>query len=540
MNEKPFSCFAVAGLLLWLAGAPIAAQTNQPLHTDGWVLAATHAPGLKGSIWRTDLWIYLSSAGNAVTLTFCKTGQDNTSAQGYAIETVPGQHVYYFEDVVERYLHVGDAGWLGAIHYTADTDVQVWARVYSISPDGSKSYGQIVEGIPTGDMSPSYLDDDDDHKTQRVYATKHTADGRYRVNFGIVNPTAVSCSYSLAMYDETKNHPSTGSAATSLTVPPYSMVQLTDPFAAVESGGWNNHWTKLWIETAGGGGFLYASVVDNATNDAYFVRGVKDRYAEWQGGLNETLHGHGWLLAAAHTPGLQSSIWRTDLWVYMQSVTASSFFKLRFCASGKDNSQAPWIDLPLTDGTFIYHVEDVVAQFLGADVESWLGAIEYDASSGAQVWARVYSISSDGKKSYGQLVEGVPAADMSPDNDPWDYRDHQYLFAAKHTADGRFRVNVGVVNPTGVAATYALNAFDTTGPGGSPLTTVGLTVQPYSMVQLNDPLAALAGGEWSNLVLRVQCSKDGAGGFAYASVVDNATNDAYFVRGIKLLPAPSQ
>ena len=26
----------------------------------------------------------------------------------------------------------------------------------------------------------------------------------------------------------------------------------------------------------------------------------------------------------------------------------------------------------------------------------------------------------------------------------------------------------------------------------------------------------------------------GAGGFAYASVVDNATNDAFFVRGIKL------
>jgi hypothetical protein len=31
----------------------------------------------------------------------------------------------------------------------------------------------------------------------------------------------------------------------------------------------------------------------------------------------------------------------------------------------------------------------------------------------------------------------------------------------------------------------------------------------------------------------VRCKTDGAGGFAYASVVDNATNDAFFVRGVK-------
>ena len=37
------------------------------------------------------------------------------------------------------------------------------------------------------------------------------------------------------------------------------------------------------------------------------------------------------------------------------------------------------------------------------------------------------------------------------------------------------------------------------------------------------------------MVIRMVCHTDGAGGFAYASVVDNATNDAYFLRGAKKL-----
>jgi len=40
---------------LAVAAHPAFAQLNQTLHTDGWILAAAHAPGLQGAIWRTDL-----------------------------------------------------------------------------------------------------------------------------------------------------------------------------------------------------------------------------------------------------------------------------------------------------------------------------------------------------------------------------------------------------------------------------------------------------------------------------------------------------
>ena len=36
---------------------PASAQLNKTQHDDGWLLAAARAPGLHGSIWRTDLWV---------------------------------------------------------------------------------------------------------------------------------------------------------------------------------------------------------------------------------------------------------------------------------------------------------------------------------------------------------------------------------------------------------------------------------------------------------------------------------------------------
>jgi len=66
-----------------------------------------------------------------------------------------------------------------------------------------------------------------------------------------------------------------------------------------------------------------------------------------------------------------------------------------------------------------------------------------------------------------------------------------------------------------------------------------LQLQPYSMVQLTDPFADVDGGDWSEKQIRVEAEVEGSGAFGYISVVDNATNDAYFVRGIKTMSFPA-
>jgi len=254
------------------------AQLNQTLHRDGWILAASHAPGLQGSIWRTDLWVRARTYGTgSATLYFCRAGQDGTNAQEYALEFEDGENIVYVEDVVDHFLHVGGGSWLGAIHYMSEFPVQVYARVYSISPDGSRTYGQVIEGIPTADMSLSYNDPGfpGTQEDQWMFAMKHTADGRYRVNIGMVNPTPVATTFWVSIFDGTFNHPPGWSGAVEVQMPPFSMRQLSDPFAAINDGEWSQYIARVETQEPGSGAFGYASVVDNATNDAFFVRGTK-------------------------------------------------------------------------------------------------------------------------------------------------------------------------------------------------------------------------------------------------------------------------
>jgi len=256
----------------------VPAQVNQTLHYDGWILAASHAPGLHGSIWRTDLWVFAhNSYTGSATLTFCEAGQDNTNAPEYELEFGEGEKAVYVEDVVDHFLNVGGGSWLGAIHYVSEYPVQVYARVYSISPDGSKTYGQVIEGIPTADMSMSYNDPGfpGTQEDQWMFAIKHTADGRYRVNIGLVNPTPVATRFWVSIFDETFNHPPGWTGGVEVQMPPFSMHQLNDPFDEINGGEWSGYIARVEAEEPGSGAFGYASVVDNATNDAYFVRGVK-------------------------------------------------------------------------------------------------------------------------------------------------------------------------------------------------------------------------------------------------------------------------
>lgn len=254
---------------------PASAQLNKTMHTDGWILAAAHAPGYQGSIWRTDLWVRFESSYGSVTLTFCESGVDNTNAETFEIQSNNASTVY-IEDVVDHHLGLGGGSWTGAIHYVADRNVQVYARVYSISPDGSSSYGQLIEGIPTRDMSMSPSDPGfpNTRELQWMFAAKHTSDGRFRVNVGAVNPTAVEGTAHIRAFDETGNNPPDNERFT-VVVPPYSMIQLSDPFENINGGDWDAYTIRVEIGGEGSGVFGYASVVDNATNDAYFVRGVK-------------------------------------------------------------------------------------------------------------------------------------------------------------------------------------------------------------------------------------------------------------------------
>ena len=252
-NERLRNRFWIGvGLLILLANTgPAEAQLNRTLHLDGWILAAAHAPGLQGSIWRTDLWIRAHRGGGVVTLYFNRAEEDNSRVFGHEIEIGNPEKQIYIEDVVDQFLDVGNGSWVGAIRYESTTPVQVYARVYSVSEDGSASFGQVIEGIPTSDMTMPFTDDDypGTREHQWMFALKHTADGRYRVNIGVVNPTATETSCPISIFGPDGNRPpGVGTSSFSITVPPYSLVQLSDPFGEISGGEWNNYTVRVETE----------------------------------------------------------------------------------------------------------------------------------------------------------------------------------------------------------------------------------------------------------------------------------------------------
>ena len=247
--------------------------------------------------------------------------------------------------------------------------------------------------------------------------------------------------------------------------------------------------------------------------------------------LNQTAHRDGWILAAVRAPGRYGAIWRTDLWIATTAeLTPTSELHIGFYPADTDNTDVEPLVIPTHMGQNVYFVEDVVQYYLAPD-EPWLGAIRYTAPVDVQVWARVYSISADGSESYGQMIEGIPHSDMSGDSTPWDPLEHQRVYAMRHTPDGRYRVNVGIVNPTEVESSYHVEMFDHS--FDERYHHVWVTVPPLSMTQLNGAFVGANGGDFSDAILRVVCNTEGGGAFVYASVVDNATNDAFFVRGVK-------
>lgn len=91
-----------------------------------------------------------------------------------------------------------------------------------------------------------------------------------------------------------------------------------------------------------------------------------------------------------------------------------------------------------------------------------------------------------------------------------------------------YRTNIGVVEGAGAAAAVTLSVYDDT---GKKLTDYALNLNPYQQVQLNSFLSS------QNITLndgRIEAKVTGGDGkiTAYASVVDNATNDPLLVSGV--------
>jgi hypothetical protein len=230
-----------------------------------YIPVAGAAPGANNTYFRTDVRIFNPSTTRDidVTIHFLPPGQDNTNISGQVFH-VPKRQMIVLNNVAGSLV-----GWhpplLGALRLDSDTDADynaiIDSRTYTEVPNdpSAGTYGQF---IPALEVSSAI---------KKSVALHASASAASRTNVLMMNPQSVpaTVTVSLVLPDGTLAAPSV-----TVTIPPMSMHlqlapalfnttrELPDAFVHFDSD------QPI---------FSGISVIDNRTNDPFFVPGIEDR-----------------------------------------------------------------------------------------------------------------------------------------------------------------------------------------------------------------------------------------------------------------------
>jgi sugar lactone lactonase YvrE len=221
---------------------------------------------------------------------------------------------------------------------------------------------------------------------------------------------------------------------------------------------------------------------------------------------------------AAHTAGFNGSSWTTDLELHNRGLDGTSY-SVELLVSGQANLSPAAASFELAPETSIRY-RDVVGELFGVNAT---GALRVTAVGG-DLMATAHTRTEDGGGFYGQYIEGMPADHAAGGEIT------QRLIQLESSDSAR--TNIGVVSTCAVPITVGVDLFES---DGTPAGQLQLEVEPFGTSQTNDLFGSLGAASVAaagdDMYAVVGSTTAGATFFAYASVVDNRTNDPIFVPG---------
>jgi CubicO group peptidase (beta-lactamase class C family) len=447
----------------------ISSETVGSAPTESWVPAVAHTQGVGDSIWRSDVGLLnRSPLSNAVRLRY----HGGTQPVDGELLLLPGES-RTIPDVVDWF---GLSGF-GPLQVFSAEALTVTSRTFNQSLDGT--FGQSLDGVTaTGGLEAG----------ESVVLMQLREDTTARTNIGIHNQWRRPARVEIALFDVD------GALITahSRDIPAQQTVQLNRPFRRL--GGRSDIESGYAVVTVREGQDVYAygSVIDNATGDPTAIPMKSAPGDEQQ-----------WIAAAAHGSGAQGSVWRTDLCLLNLSGEAASA-EVTF---HRDNGDSTSNLVLLEQGQQIV-VGDVVAQIGTAGT----GAIEVDADRPLLICSRTYNAGSAG--TFGLFLDGVQTRDAAAQGDS--------VWLPQLRQNASFRTNIGLANCGDVDARVRIFLFDAS---GHELVSRWKTLEPGGWTQFQEPFSRLAGrADVDTGYAKVEVAS-GNGVIAYASVIDNTTND---------------
>jgi hypothetical protein len=447
------------------------------------VSAAAQIGGAGNSVWRTELTLFNASTTAIATGQFLFIPGAGGAVVTQPLYLAPQQSVTYANALPDIFGIGSGAGAIAieATSPTATPDIKITSRTFTTGDSGT--YGQSVPQIPTDDLQ------------QTLYVTGIESDADYRTNIGLVNRSGGPVGVSMTLFG------ADGStiATSNVTVPANNFQQnsLGNYFPAI-NGQTRDGMTIRAVAASAGAVSVYASVVNNATQDPIYIQGIAT-----------TSSSRVVIPAVGRAAGIGGTYWRSDV-TLMNPNPYGVRVGWRYLVAGSNNSGAGWTFLNLAANETRV-LRDVASVF---GVSAGTGALEFSADGFVApiITSRTYTSTTTGG-TYGQSIDPV-----------FSYRGDVYVPGLRN--DASYRSNVGFYNNSDASTMVTATLVNL---NGQAVGQAQVTVPAHAPVQyaLGALFPGVNLGQYQMLTLHAH-TDGGAILFGYGSVVDNASGDPVF------------
>lgn len=242
--------------------------------------------------------------------------------------------------------------------------------------------------------------------------------------------------------------------------------------------------------------------------------------------------------AVAHAAGANSSLFQSDVRIANVSATTQKYL-LNFTLSGTDGTQAGQSTIIQIDPGKQMALNDILTSFFGAgnDGNGSAGVLEIrpltNTSTGSSfssnttvsvqtvAASKTYNVTSNG--TFGQFIPAIPFSQFIANTS--GSAAQSFISLQQIAQSSAFRTNLGILEAAGEPADVLIHVYDNT---GNQLAQIPLSLLPGEHTQINSFLAV------NNLNvtdgrIEIEVTSNTGKVSAYASVVDNQTNDPLLV-----------
>ena len=456
----------------------------------------------RGALFQSsDLYVHNPGAAAIdVTLEFRKRGIPETNPPRVT-RTIQGGATLYAADVLlELFNRENVAGFISVTVDHGEVEPVITSFNSTLQTDGTR-FGQTVAGLSlsTGSAASSGPEDRVQHLVGLIDNSDRLA------YFGISNPSEEAATYHLRFFDRTGQQ--IGESGTDLTLSrfgqrQFQLKEIHDNFGISNAADY-----RVEIETKSGGRLVpYASNLRLSSEDPSFIE------------TGSAKSGRVYLLGVLSTPGINHSLWQTDL-LLSNVGTQPEAADVTFTSVGLTSAPTAPLHVTLAAGK-TERLEDVIAGQWGIRNAVGVLTIDSNGSGGFPVVQGESYENTNPAKRFGQSMMAVSDADAAAAGQA------QYLVGLRQ--DAKNRTTLWIFNPGGSTAEYDIVYRSLDGTALDTLAGVRLgaaKMRQFSPGQLLLPAAGVENGFTVQIVV-----KSGKL-LSAAQVIDNATNDPAYIRG---------